>query len=170
MNKLGFIVRRRKLSSPTRTEQEISPPNICQQSLSNKCILSPFQMRHQQDDNEPNVSSIHQRSIFFLQLLQQDSKAFSGLEQVSRGIQYRCPSHLSWLLSMWSSSLSPLSSSQVKELLALSLKVSPGKTVTAHLSFEVPQETDEVSSWSITQQPPQDLQKGRVLLHCCIRG
>ncbi|MEQ2248997.1 hypothetical protein ILYODFUR_024886 [Ilyodon furcidens] len=38
------------------------------------------------------------------------------------GIQYRCPSHLKWLLSMWRGSSSTPSSSWVAELLTLSLR------------------------------------------------
>ena len=45
----------------------------------------------------------------FLQLFQEDPKAFPG------GIWNRCPSHLSWLLSMWSSSGSTPSSSRMTE-------------------------------------------------------
>ena len=41
------------------------------------------------------------------------------------GNQYRCPSHLSWLLSMWRSSDSTPSSSRVTELLTLSLRERP---------------------------------------------
>ena len=41
------------------------------------------------------------------------------------GIQNRCPSHLSWLLSMWRSSGSTPSSSQVTQLLTLSLRERP---------------------------------------------
>ncbi len=41
------------------------------------------------------------------------------------GIQNRCPSHLSWLLSMSRSSGSTLSSSRVNELLTLSLRERP---------------------------------------------
>ncbi|MEQ2287007.1 hypothetical protein AMECASPLE_008119 [Ameca splendens] len=38
------------------------------------------------------------------------------------GIRYRCPSHLNWLLSMWRSSGSTPSPSQMAELLILSLR------------------------------------------------
>ncbi len=41
------------------------------------------------------------------------------------GIWNRCPSHLSWPLSMWRSSGSTLSSSRVTELLTLSLRERP---------------------------------------------
>ncbi|KAK5604661.1 hypothetical protein CRENBAI_013320, partial [Crenichthys baileyi] len=41
------------------------------------------------------------------------------------GIRYRCPSHLNWLLPMWRSSGSTPSSSQMAELLTLSLRECP---------------------------------------------